>query len=199
MTWAPVSAAQTCTRWVLTGPPGSGKTHLVQVWAAETGAQVIDAATLGDQAIDTIAKSPFVAVEDADRIAGDSATENNLFHLHNLVLADGGHLLITGATPPALWPIALPDLASRLQGCSVVSLNTPDDALLSAVVVKLFSDRQLHVNPKVISYVVTRMERSFDAAHAVVNALDTAALTQKRAITAPMARQVLDNLWPLDP
>ncbi len=88
-----------------------------------------------------------LAVEDVDHIAGNPAAEQALFHLHNLVLAEAGVLLLTGTAPPSQWPLSLPDLASRMQGTSVAQLAPPDDALLMAVLMKLFADRQLAVAP----------------------------------------------------
>jgi len=179
---------------VLVGPKGSGKTHLVHVWANDTNAAVINADTLGNADIPQIVRNNrHVAVEDADAIAGDQPCENALFHLHNLCLAEGGRLLLTATQAPNLWNLTLPDLASRVQGTNIAILTAPDDALLAAVLVKLFSDRQLVVSPETIAYLVTRIERSFDNAQTVVAKLDDAALTERRAITQRFAARVLDK------
>jgi len=182
-------------KMVLVGPKGAGKTHLALVWAGETDACVISARDLRDDNIASLVQQHnFVAVEDADKIAGKTATETALFHLHNLLLAEGGRLLVTAALPPAQWSLGLPDLASRIQASSLATLAPPDDPLMAAILVKLFADRQLEVSPKLITYLVTRMERSFTGAQTLVAALDLAALSQKRAITRPLAALVLDNL-----
>ena len=174
---------------VLTGPLGAGKTHLARVWAAQTGAAVLppDLASLDLAALNPAA----VVVDDADQLAGTGA-ETALFHLHNLVLAAGGRLLMTGQTPPTRWPIRLPDLASRLQATATTALDAPDDGLLMAVLVKLFSDRQLAVPPKLLPYIAARMERSLATAQALVAALDARALAEGRAITRAMAAEWLD-------
>lgn len=178
----------------LIGPKGSGKTHLVHVWAAAAEGKVIAADTLPLQDIAALASAGArVAVEDVDRIAGDRAAEQALFHLHNLVLAEGGVMLMTGSTPPHQWPLSLPDLASRMQATGVVQLALPDDTLLRALLMKLFADRQLAVTPQVMEYLFTRMERSFDGVQNLVTALDQAALTQRRPITRKMAAAVLDK------
>ena len=135
-----------------------------------------------------------MVVEDVDRCAGLADAEAALFHLHNLTLANGMALLLTGATPPARWGMALPDLASRMQATAITTIEPPDDALLSAVLIKLFADRQLTVAPTLIPYLVARMERSFAGAQDLVAALDQAALSQGRAITLPLAALVLDKL-----
>ena len=133
------------------------------------------------------------AVEDADRIrpADRGAAEEALFHLCNR-LAAGGSLLVTGREPPARWAIALPDLASRLGATAVARLDPPDDALLAAVLVKLFADRQLTVAPDLIRLLLGRMERSFAAAEAMVAALDRAGLARHRPVTARLASELRD-------
>jgi len=178
---------------VLVGAEASGKTHLVHVWATLSGAQVIDASRLKNADVPDLATSP-VAVEDCDRIIGDADAEEALFHLHNLALAEGQSLLFTGPNAPNYWSIALPDLASRLKGTPVVKLEAPDDALLTALMAKLFHDRQVVPNADVLPYLVQRIERSCAAARATVKALDAAALAQGRAVTRKLAQEVLDKM-----
>ena len=185
-------AAWPMGKLALTGPEGAGKTHLAQVWATETGATVIAAADLPATDLPALAATR-VAVEDMDRAAGDAATEEALFHLHNLLLAGDGRLLLTGRTPPAHWPIALPDLKSRLAATATAALDAPDDALLAAVLVKLFADRQIAVAPPLVAYLVPRIDRAFAAAHAIVDRLDRAALSEGRPVTRALAQRLLDN------
>lgn len=173
---------------VLVGPEGSGKSHLVRIWAALAGAEVIAAGALATADLAALAGRA-VAVEDADRLQG---AEAQLFHLHNLVTS-GGHLLLTARTPPRDWGLTLPDLASRMQAAQVARIEAPDDALLSAVLVKLFADRQVAVAANLIPYLVSRMPRSVGAARALVAALDARALAQGRPITRVLAGEVLDS------
>ncbi|WP_413867985.1 chromosomal replication initiator DnaA [Albidovulum sp.] len=173
---------------LLIGPEGAGKSHLAQVWATETGAEVLAASDLPDVPSDALA----VVVEDADRIAGDLVAETRLFHLHNHVLARGGRLLITASAPPRCWGLALPDLASRMEATAQAAVLPPDDALLSAVLVKLFADRQIAVAPSLIPWLVNRMDRSFAAALRLVAELDARALARGGPVTREIAREVLD-------
>ena len=177
---------------VLTGPAGAGKTHLAHVWAGLSGARIVAARDLAGCDIARLGQG-CVVIEDAEDVAGDRRAEGALFHLHNLTLAEGGALLVTARTPPHLWGLALPDLASRLQGTLHTALGAPDDALLSAVLMKLFADRQLMPSPETIPYLTRRMERSFRAAEQVVADLDASALARRRPITRALAAQVLDN------
>ncbi|KZY33076.1 chromosomal replication initiator DnaA [Roseovarius sp. HI0049] len=177
---------------VLTGPRGAGKTHLAHVWAAQSGARIIPARGVAAADIPALAAAP-VAVEDCDAIAGDRAAEDALFHLHNLALAEGQSLLFTAAAAPNHWRLALPDLASRMQGTPTVQIAPPDDELLMAVMMKLFSDRQLSPAPATLPYLTKRIDRSFDAARDIVERLDAAALEQRRPINTKLAGELLDN------
>ncbi|MFD1911722.1 AAA family ATPase [Halodurantibacterium flavum] len=181
---------------ILVGPPGSGKTHMANIWASETGAMIFQASDLASSSADALAFWGRVVIEDADDIATDREAEVTLFHLHNMIVAQGGRILLTAKAPPNRWPLILPDLASRMQATATATLVAPDDQLLSAVLLKLFSDRQITVSPALIAYLVTRMERSFGAARDLVERLDRAALAQGRAVTRNLAAEVLDSAEP---
>ncbi|MBA4325139.1 MAG: chromosomal replication initiator DnaA [Rhodobacter sp.] len=178
---------------MIVGPEGSGKTHLAHVWAALSGAVILPATGLAGTDIASLSGRA-VVVEDADRIGGGDRigeAEAQLFHLHNLVTASGA-LLLTARTPPRDWGLALADLKSRMQATPIATLERPDDALLSAVLVKLFADRQVAVPPNLIPYLVSRMPRSIGAARGLVAALDARALAAGRPITRPLAGELLD-------
>lgn len=176
---------------LLVGPGGAGKTHLCHVWAAATDAVVLLAKDLPLADIASIAAKGAVVVEDIDQIAGSRDAETALFHLHNLTLAEGGALMLSGRDTPARWPLVLPDLKSRLQATAVAELQPPDDALLAAVLVKLFTDRQLQVQPKLIQYLIKRMDRSFASARTMVAELDRVSLASGRKISEKLANEIL--------
>lgn len=179
-------------KMLLVGPKGSGKTHLAQIWLQAADAALIHGTDLAGADLPKLTAAGAVVVEDAEAVAGDPAAEKALFHLHNL-LAQGGALLLTATSPARDWGLLLADLISRLQAAPVTRLETPDDALLSAVLIKLFADRQITVAPNLIAYLITRMPRSIGAARALVAALDAAALAQSRPITRSLAAEVLDS------
>ncbi|SDI69211.1 DnaA ATPase domain-containing protein [Lutimaribacter saemankumensis] len=178
---------------LLIGPAGAGKTHLAHVWAAESGARIVAATGLADADIPALSQSP-VAVEDADRIAGDPAAEEALFHLHNLVLAEGHSLLLTASAPPQHWGLTLPDLQSRMQGTQAATLSPPDDQLLGAVLLKLFSDRQINPTPDALNHLIKHITRDFATARAVVAEMDRTALADRRRISMALARDVLARI-----
>lgn len=180
-------------KMVLTGPQAAGKTHLAHVWAAASGAQVVAAQTLDKADIPTLAAQPAVVIEDCETLGPSAPAQTALFHLHNMLATHGAALLMTAALAPRDWGLTLPDLASRVQAAPVTRLDAPDDALLSAVLVKLFADRQITVTPALIAYVLPRMDRSFAAARTLVAALDAAALARGSGVTRALAATVLDN------
>lgn len=177
---------------VLAGPAGAGKTHLTHVWAAMAGARIITAKSLVKEDVPALAKTP-VAVEDVHLIADDPDAQTALFHLHNLTLAEGNTLLLTGIGAPLQWGLTLPDLLSRMQGTTVATLDQPDDMLLMAVMAKQFGDRQLMPNADVLAYIAKHMDRSFAGAAQVVEALDQLSLSEKRPITKALAKRVLEQ------
>ena len=171
----------------LDGPPGCGKTHLARVFAARSHAPIIEAASLATEAVPTlIGNAGTCVVDDADR-----AAPRPLLHLYNIVAERRGGLLLTARDPPARWPGLLADLRSRLTASPAVAVEAPDDALLAALLVKLFADRQLAVSEDVVLFLLNQMERSFEAARRVVATLDAVALRDHRAITIPLVRSVL--------
>ncbi len=180
-------------RVVLAGSAGSGKTHLARVWQAATGAGFVAARDLSADKLPQLPECGFLVLEDVDRIAGSRMAETALFHLLNLGDAAGAKLLLSAKAPPARLRFRLADLQSRLEGARLISLAAPDDALLGAMLVKQFGDRQIEVSPELVAYLLTRIERSTAAVGRVVVALDRKSLAQKRKITRALAREVLDN------
>lgn len=178
---------------LLIGPPGAGKTHLAHVWAAMAGAPICAALTLEHDSLPLLAQKGAVTVEDCHLLGQSRPAQEALFHLHNLLASGNGALLMTAQTPPRDWGLSLADLQSRAQAAPIARLEPPDDALLAAVLIKLFADRQLVVGPTLISYLVARMDRSFEAAQSLVAQLDAEALARGAAITRSLAARVLDN------
>ena len=177
-------------RLVLSGPAGSGKTHLAHVWSAATGAPILPACDLAGADLPALAGGP-VAIEDVPQIAGDAAALQALFHLYNMAGAAGQPLLLTGRGAPRHWNLALADIQSRVDAACHVALDAPDDALLAAVLAKLFADRQIAPKPEVIPYLVRHMERSFEAAAAMVEMLDKAALDEGRTLSRALAARLI--------
>ena len=186
-------------RLLLLGGPGSGKSHLARFWAEENGARIIRAATISPAVVDGLL--PYggaLVVENAHQIAGLSEAEDALFHLWNLAGARQVLLLITARVAPRDWGIVLPDLLSRLGSAAQAVLGPPDDALLPAVLVKLFADRQIQVAPDVVDWLAARMERDLGLARHLVAAIDRKSLADRRPVTRRLAAELLDKLTPAE-
>lgn len=173
---------------LLTGPRGSGKSHLAAIWAESAHAWTIDAFEVTQDKVPHLISNGALSIEDMDRADLDEAA---LFHLLNLARERKAFLLLTSETPPDSWNIRTPDLLSRLRLAPGVSLGAPDDALLKAVLVKLFVDRQLVVDTSVVDYIALRIERSLAKAAELVTFLDREALSRGRRVSRAMAAEVL--------
>ena len=168
----------------LSGPAGSGKSRLAAIWAERVGAVGLNGAEAADIGPLELEGRPVLLdiAQDAD--------EETLFHLINLAQADGGALLMVSRPSPRLWKVALPDLRSRLDAVRVVSLDAPDDAVLAAILRARFAERAITPADDVIDYLVRRIDRSADAAAAIVAELDAL----HRPVTRALARQALERV-----
>jgi chromosomal replication initiation ATPase DnaA len=176
---------------MLVGPEGAGKSHLGAIWARTADAIHLAGAELDEQSLEACTRAHAVLIEDADCATRSEAL---FFHLINTTMQSNAWLMLTCRTAPDAWGLRIPDLLSRLRLAPVVSLTAPDIELTEAVLFKLFSDRQLQVEPHVIAYIAVRIERSLGAARELVAMLDNEALTQGRRITRTMASDALRDI-----
>ena len=175
----------------LAGPPGSGKTHLAEVWRRMSNAETIAADRLCEAHVPPLLAKGALVVEDAPGLGLD---ERALFHLLNLAREQGAYLLLTSRESPTGWKLTLPDLTSRLKAIPAAALGPPDDDLLRSVLVKLFADRQIAVDEAVVSYLVARIPRALGAADSLVAEIDRRALEEKAEVTRMFVGRVLAGL-----
>lgn len=186
-------------RMLLIGPEGAGKSHMAAFWAAENGARRVSTSGLRPEAVDQLAgQGGALVVEDADHAGFAAGAEQALFHLWNLCAARDCLLLLTARRAPRDWGLVLPDLRSRMDAMPQVRLHAPDESLLAAVLVKLFADRQQQVPAGLIDWLVLRMDRDLGLARRLVEAIDRAALADKRPISRQIAAGLLDKLMAAD-
>jgi len=160
---------------IVYGEKGCGKTHLLKIW-------------------EDIAGDRGAIIDDVDlTIFGDEDRENNLFHRFNSAKENGTFLFLSMAKPMAQQTVLLPDLQSRLSAAPSVEIQSPDDGTLQAIMVKMFHDRQLLIEPDVIAYILPRIERSFQAARDLVDRIDQTTLAEKRSVTVPLVRSILSE------
>lgn len=178
---------------VILGPASSGKSHLAHVWQSVSNAELIAAVALDDDMVRRFQHDgmPALIVEDLERGIGD---ERVLFHLLNQARETSRSILLTSRVAPGDLSVELPDLRSRLRALPVLEIAPPDDVLLGAVLIKLFADRQLSIEPTVISHILRHMERSLGAANAVVSEIDRLALARQRRVSRATAAEALANL-----
>ncbi len=180
---------------VLYGPPASGKTHLAAVWQNRTNSIWFGARDIPgldpSKAADT---APLVVLDHIDPWIGDEAAERNVFHLYNILKERNGAMLVTMRAAPVRQNFVIRDLASRLRAAPAAAIQAPDDSVLAAVLVKMFSDRQVRIGDDALNYILPRIERSFAAARDLVEVADKLAMRQKRGISLPLLREAMAEL-----
>ena len=180
---------------ILYGPPGCGKTHLSNVFMATTEALQLTPAIIKDSSLANLLTSQqnfFIDGGDVNTFV--NLNEEPLFHLYNDLTIRGGHILITAESHPVNWKLRLADLSSRVKASPAIGIGMPDDDLIKAVLMKLFSDQQVRIEIGVIDYITRRMERSFNTARKFVKLANRLALAEKKRVNLALARQVLDDL-----
>lgn len=173
---------------LVVGPQGAGKSHLGHVWQTASGASGVAASAIDERTLGRLEHDRALLVEDLDRGIAD---DRILFHLLNMAREHELTILLTSRQPPGRMHIALPDLRSRLRALPLIAIDPPDETLIKAVLVKLFADRQLLVEPHVINFIALRVERSMAAVNAIVERLDHEALSTRRRVTRALAADVL--------
>lgn len=174
---------------MIVGPPGSGKSHLVEVWRQRSKAARVQATEVKVETAPEILNSGSAAIEDV----APSVNERGLFHLLNLARQQGSSVLLTAQTRPEHWKIALPDLLSRLKAIPVLEILPPDDALLRGVLAKLFFDRQIAAAESTINFMLARMPRSLGAARLLVAEIDRRAMEERAEVTRPFVAKVMSD------
>jgi chromosomal replication initiation ATPase DnaA len=172
---------------VIHGPEGSGKSHLAAIWSQESGARFVAARALETGRLPAALATGALVVED---LAAGQFEERAMFHLLNLAREQRAFVLITTRDNPAAWPVGIADLGSRLRALPSLALAAPDDALLRSVIVKLFADRKIAVEPDLVAFLAARIERSFAGARRAVEWLDREALSRKRPVNRSLAGEL---------
>ncbi|EHH69335.1 DnaA/Hda family protein [Gluconobacter morbifer] len=175
----------------LWGPPGTGKTHLLTIWAHEHDATVLDARLFSRSSSGgRIRVVGNLALDNADS-PGDEAT---MLHLLNDAVSQGDRVLLVGRLPPSRTHFALPDLASRLRATATTATGEPEDTLRAMLLLSLLADRQLVVSQSVTEWLWRHLPRTGSALVSAVERLDEAALARGTSITRALALEMLPDL-----
>ena len=169
-------------RLLLIGEEGSGKTHLCNIWSNIINAEYI----AESESFEKYKSAEGLILENIERVSN----EEYIFHLINFCQNNSIFLLLTAQE---LGHFKLPDLQSRINATQKVVIRRPDDALLRVVLNKYLSDRQLSVQQDVCDFILSRAERSFAFIKQFVNQIDFLSLSQKRNITIPLVKKVLEE------
>lgn len=181
------------------GPEGCGKSHLANVFANKVAnlthypyrIPFLNASAVTMENFRTLfAEHNCLVIEELN----EHINEEALFHLYNLYRDEGGNILFTGGIAPARLNLELPDLRSRLNIVPAVEIKEPDDEILSALLVKLFADRQIIPSPELITYLLNNMQRSYAFARKLVAEIDNTSLSRKRAVSVTIAREAIEAL-----
>lgn len=179
---------------IVTGLSGSGKTHLLNLWLAKSSGRLVPASELlAEDSVSLTAQTNALAFDDVDALAGNAAAEEKLFHLYNHLKTEKGSLFLTMEHGAGQAGFVLPDLRSRLLTLPATALGAPDDALLEALIIKQFRDRQVALDAGVVAYLTSRIARDAASIRMLVDRLDLAALAEGRKITIALARKILED------
>ncbi|WP_374974394.1 hypothetical protein, partial [Acinetobacter venetianus] len=150
------------------GPSGSGKSHLASILKTKTKCLEILAKELNENVIFEFKTKEALIIEDLN----EKVSENLLFSLWNVALQDNKYLLITSTNPISAYKFKLPDLKSRASSSLMIGINLPSDDLISVILAKNFSDKQIKVEKKHIDYIIKRIDRSYEKISQFVSILD---------------------------
>ena len=183
---------------IIFGDSGTGKTHLSRIWQKKTSAIFLNLNKFKKIRFDNffLKKNIFI-IENISNFFNKikkkdkDNLEKNLLHFYNLIEEKKGYLILTALNSPKFWKINLPDLKSRILSSIIVKINKPNDELLSSVLVKLFLDKQILIDKKIIKFIVYRSERSFTSLQNIVNKIDKQSLITKKKINISFVKKLI--------
>ena len=188
----------TTRKVIILGDNGTGKTHLSTIWKKKTSATILNIKKFKKIKFENFfLKKNFFIIENIelffDKINDKEKQEleKKLLHFYNLIEETKSFLIITSSKSPKFWGIKLPDLKSRILSSITVKIKKPDDKLLSLVLVKLFHDKQILIDKKIIKFIVYRSERSFANLENIVNKIDKQSLITKKKININFVKKLI--------
>ena len=181
------------------GPQSSGKTHLAHIWINRIQKSLekpIDIPLLNAQNINMKNFNKFINTYQYLVIENISAdiNEEAFFHLYNGFNVPEKFILFTSEQPLAKLPLKLADLHSRLNTVPTAEILKPDDEMLTALIAKLFNDRQITISQEILDYILNYAERSFDYIAKLVEEIDEISWIYGRAVSIPIVKEAINNL-----
>ena len=183
---------------IIFGDSGTGKTHLSKIWQKRSSAINLSLIKFKKIRLESffIKKKLFIIENisnffDKIKKKDKENLEKNLLHFYNLIDEKRGYVVLTASIAPKFWGINLPDLKSRILSSTTINIKKPDDELLSSVLVKLFIDKQILIDKKIIKFIVYRSERSFTSLQSLVNKIDEQSLITKKKININFVKKLI--------
>ena len=169
------------------GPSGSGKTHLASILKSKTTTLQIQSDKLDDKIFFEFKTKEALIIENLN----EKISENLLFSLWNNVLQDNKFFLITSLKPINTYKFKLPDLKSRIKSCLNIGIKLPTDELISVILSKNFSDKQITVEKRHIDYIIKRIDRSYEKISQFISILDKYSLKRGSPFSFKLIKEVL--------
>ena len=181
------------------GPKSCGKSHLAHIWinrvqkslSKPVDIPIIQASHINMKNFSKFINSyNYLVIDNIEKLANEEA----IFHLYNAYNTSNRFILFTSEQPISKLPIKLPDLRSRLNTIPSAKIELPDDEMLTALIAKLFNDRQIIISQEILEYILKHTERSFEYISRLINEIDDISWTYNRAVTIPIVRDAIKNL-----
>ena len=169
------------------GPSGSGKSHLSSILKTKTKCLEILANELNEDIIFEFKTKEVLIIENFN----EKISEELLFSLWNIALQDNKYILINSIKPISSYKFKLPDLTSRIKSSLNIGIKLPSDDLISAIIAKNFSDKQIMVEEKHIDYIIKRIDRSYEKISQFILTLDRYSLKKKSPFGLKLIKEVL--------
>ena len=169
------------------GPSGSGKSHLASILKNKTSYLQINSNELNEKIFTRYKTKEALIIENLD----EKISEKLLFALWNVAMQDNKYLMITSKKPIASYKFKLKDLTSRVKSSLIIGIKLPSDDLISVIIAKSFSDKQIKVEKKHIDYIIKRIDRSYEKISKFISILDKYSLKKGNPITLKLIKEVL--------
>ena len=169
------------------GPSGSVKSHLASILKNKTSCLLIDSKKLDEKTFLKFKTKETLIIENLD----EKISEKILFTLWNIALHDNKYFLITSKKPINLYKFKLSDLISRVNSSLIIGINLPTDDLISVILAKNFSDKQIKIEKKHIDYIIKRIDRSYEKISQFILTLDKYSLKRGSPFSLKLIKEVL--------
>jgi len=169
------------------GPSGSGKSHLASMLKSKTSCLWIDSNELNEKTFLKFKTKETLIIENLN----EKISEKLLFTLWNIALQDNRYFLITSTKPLNSYKFKMNDLVSRVNSSLIIGISLPSDDLISVILAKNFSDKQIKIKKKHIDYIIKRIDRSYEKISQFILTLDKYSLKKGSPFSLKLIKEVL--------